>query len=139
MASACHIKDQVSECGWLGANPCLHSGRYKLAGQPATQAEGISFETPPSPDTHTHTHRPLGRGRDGRGDVEHLNDRKTDMPHVLMAVAGWLDPTFPYGFGISLEAQSFRWRREIFIIVPHSTIWEIKNVEFRVSAQTAKD
>lgn len=54
------------------------------------------------------------------------------MPHVLMAVAGWLDPTFPYGFGISLEAQSFRWRREIFIIVPHSTIWEMKNVEFRV-------
>lgn len=63
LAKARHIKEQVSQCGWLGTNPDLHSGRYKVDGPdgaprepwrglirhkgwpglPAPQAEGISF------------------------------------------------------------------------------------------------
>lgn len=68
----------------------------------------------PSPHLPPYTGPGGERGEDrGRG---HQRDRKTAPPQVFTAGRGWLSPIFPQGPGISLEAQRFRWRTEMFIL-----------------------
>lgn len=78
LANACPIKDQDSQCGWLGAKPELHSGGYtkwraqrgwmRHEGWPGSpRRRGFHFELPPS---HPPTTRRPWRGERRKREAE---------------------------------------------------------------------